>query len=259
VPSESELRDRFRSGTLPRGEIDVDAVIRRARARRRPRVVLAGAGSVLAIAAIAVPAVLVTSFPGAGADATSLTSAGGAAADEPAPESATDGAAGTQAYDSVQREAAGTLNACGEPVAEETPAESGLVISVAPVDATATDRGIPVTVTLTNAGEERVTGTTGARPTVTFAGDGVVLWHTNGPEDLVARVVDLAPGQSMSYSTTFEPVVCGPADDAAEGFRPDLPAAGPGRYALSAAIDVAGEDGSTTELVTGPATVITLR
>lgn len=259
MPSDSELRDRFRSGTLPHGEIDVDAVIRRARARRRPRVMLAGAGSVLAIAAIAVPAVLVNSIPGAGGGGAALTTVDGAAADEPAPESAAGGAADSQAYDAVQRKAAGTLNACGEPAAEAVPAESGLVVTVAPVDAAATDRGIPVIVTLTNAGEERVTGTTGARPTVTFAGDGVVLWHTNGPEDLVARVVDLAPGQSMSYRTTFEPVVCGPADDAAEGFRPDLPGVGPGRYTLSAAIDVAGEDGSTTELVTGPTTSITLR
>ena len=38
MPSESELRDRFHDGTLPSGQIDVDAVLRRARARRRPRV-----------------------------------------------------------------------------------------------------------------------------------------------------------------------------------------------------------------------------
>jgi hypothetical protein len=83
VPSESELRRRLREGTLPRGEIDLDAVLRRARARRRPRVALASAGSVLAIAAIAVPAIAFNALPGGGV----------MSASEPAPESAAGSAA----------------------------------------------------------------------------------------------------------------------------------------------------------------------
>jgi hypothetical protein len=103
-----------------------------------------------------------------------------------------------------------------------------------------------------------VTGTTGGRPSVTFARDGVTLWHTNGPQDLIARVVDLAPGQSMSYPAVFEPLVCGAEDDAAESFRAYLPAAGPGGYTLSAAIDVTSEDGTTVERVSGPPVRVTL-
>jgi hypothetical protein len=132
------------------------------------------------------------------------------------------------------------------------------VISHCDCCARATDRGIPITVTLTNAGDERVTGTTGGRPAVTFAREGVTLWHTNGPQDMIARVVDLAPGQSMSYPAVFEPVVCAPQDDAAEAFRAGLPPAGPGDYTLSAAIDLTSEDGATVEQVTGPPVPVTL-
>jgi hypothetical protein len=158
----------------------------------------------------------------------------------------------------ADRTPAERLNLCGQPVAEVVPSEAGLVITVASVSAAAGDRGIPITVTLTNAGGERVTGTTGSRPAVTFARNGVTLWHTNGPQDLMARVVDLAPGQSVSYAADFDPVVCGPEDDAAGTFRAGLPSAGPGSYALSAAIDLTSEDGTVVELVTGPATGITL-
>lgn len=252
---DSDLRDRFREGTQPRGEIDVEAVLRRARARRRPKVALAGAGSVLAIAAIAVPAVLTSSFGGAGGAADSAIVAG----EQYAPESASD-AGGAGAADQAMAEKAppDRLNLCTAPVAEPIPSESGLVVTVAPVAASATGHGIPIMVTLTNAGRERITGTTGGRPSVTFARDGITLWHTNGPQDLIARVVDLAPGQSMSYPATFEPVVCGVEDDQSEAFRAELPAAGPGEYTLSAAIEVTSEDGTVIELVSGPPVEITL-
>ena len=251
MPSESELRDRFREGTLPRGEIDVEAVLRRARARRRPRVLLAGAGGVLAVAAIAVPAALTTSLPGGSVhDASAPYSTGESAADAGIAE----GPAGTGL-----RAPAELLNRCGAPVAGYEPAPSGLVISVAPVEASAAERAIPVTVTITNTGSERITGTTGTRPTVTLARDGITIWHTNGPQDLGARVIDLAPGQSVSYPAEFQPLRCSPPDEEAEAFPPDLPAAGPGVYELSAAIDLTSADGTRSELITGPPVEVVLR
>lgn len=254
MPSDSEIRNRFHEGTQPKGQIDVDAVLRRARARRRPRIAVAAAGSVLAIAAIAVPATF-GSYLAGGAQDTALVAGG----DSAAPEFATDGggSADTQSPQSA-RISAESLNLCGAPVAEIPPAESGLVITVRAVTASATSREIPVTVTLTNGGSERIDGTTGSRPALTLSRDGITLWHTNGPQDLLARVVALDPGDSMTYETTFEPLVCGAEDDALESFRTDLPAAGPGEYLLSAAIDVTHDDGSLTELATGPATTITL-
>lgn len=249
MPSDSELRRRFREGTQPRDQIDVDAVLRRVRARRRPRVLIAGAGSVLAIAAIAVPAVITSSSLGTAQDS-SLVSG------EYAPEASTGGAADGDA--AMSRAPADKLNLCTAPVAEVSPAENGLVIAAQPVIAAAADRGIPVDVTLTNTGTTRIVGTTSPRPSLTLARDGITLWHSNGPSDLMAVLVDLDPGESLTYVGTFEPLVCGLADDEAENFPTGLPEAGPGAYLLSVAIDFTRDGGSFIDLVTGPAVAVTL-
>ncbi|CAN5378777.1 hypothetical protein BH09ACT4_BH09ACT4_19320 [soil metagenome] len=256
MPSDSELRDRFHEGTLPQGQIDVDAVLRRVRARRRPRIVLAGAASVLAIAAIAVPAALASYSPGASQD-TALVAADGAAA----PEAASGGGdtAGGAGDAQFSRQAADKVNLCTAPVAEIPLAENGLVITVEPITAHASQPSIPVTVTLTNSGPNNIFGTTGGRPTLTLSADGITIWHTNGPQDMIARIVDLGPGESMTYETTFEPKRCGTQDEAGESFRDGLPAAGAGEYQLSAAIDVSHDDGSAIDLVTGPAAEVTLK
>jgi hypothetical protein len=251
-PSDPEIRRRFHEGTLPKGQIDVDAVLRRVRARRRPRVVIAGAASVLAIAAIAVPAALSSYTSGAGGSTDTAFVAGDG--DMSAPESAAGGSADEQ----IARAPAEKLNLCTARVAEPVPSLTGLEISVSPVTASATSRAIPVTVTLTNAGAEPVVGTTGSRPALTLSQDSITLWHTNGPQDLLARIVDLAPGESMTYETTFEPTVCGVEDDTLESFRTDLPAAGPGAYQLSAAIDVTRDSDGLVDLVSGSAADVTL-
>ena len=257
MPSESELRDRFHDGTLPSGQIDVDAVLRRARARRRPRVLLAGAGSVLAIAAIAVPATI-GSFARPVTDSTTIAGDSGEYAQ---PEGAADGdaAGGTEQGDaSVGRAPAEKLNLCSAPVAEVAPAENGLVLTVEPVTASATDHGIPTIVTMTNTGSVPVSGTTGGRPAMTLSKGGITLWHSNGPQTMIAIPVELAPGESLQYPATFEPVRCGVEDDMAESFRENLPAVGAGVYQLSAAIDFTRNDGSFVDLVTGPPVRVTL-
>jgi len=253
MASESELRDRFHGGTLPSGQIDLDAVLRRARARRRPRVLLAGAGSLLAIAAIAVPA-SIGSFGGQAADNALVAGEG---AEYSQPESADGDAAG--GTDSVlDRAPAEKLNLCSAPVAEVAPAENGLVLTVEPVTASAADVGIPTIVTMTNTGSAPVSGTTGGRPAMTLSKGGITLWHSNGPQTLIAVPVELAPGESLQYPATFEPVRCGIEDDSAESFRDDLPEVGAGVYQLSAAIDFTRNDGSFIDLVTGPAVRVTL-
>ncbi len=254
MASESELRDRFHDGTLPSGQIDVDAVLRRARARRRPRVLAAAAGSVLAIAAIAVPATI-------GSFARPSTDTALVAGDEHSvPESApgADGDAGGAGDTMVDRAPAEKLNLCSAPVAEVAPAENGLVLTVEPVTASAGDHGIPTIVTMTNTGTEPVSGTTGGRPAMTLSKGGVTLWHSNGPQTMIAVPVELAPGETLQYPATFEPVRCGVEDDMGESFRDDLPEVGPGVYQLSAAIDFTRNDGSFIDLVTGPAVRVTL-
>ncbi len=256
MASESELRDRFHDGTLPSGRIDVDAVLRRARARRRPRILRAGAGSVLAIAAIAVPATI-GSFARPATDATLITGDGG---EYSAPESAAgaDQDAGGTGEVALDRVPAEKLNLCSAPVAEVDPAENGLVLTVEPVTASAGDHGIPTIVTMTNTGTAPVSGTTGGRPAMTLSKGGVTLWHSNGPQTMIAVPVELAPGETLQYPATFEPVRCGVEDDLAESFRDDLPEVGAGVYQLSAAIDFTRNDGSFIDLVTGPAVRVTL-
>jgi hypothetical protein len=234
-------------------------VLRGARARRRPRVLLAGAGSVLAIAAIAVPATI-GSFTRPATDSTLIAGETGEYAQ---PESAADGdAAGGSAQDgadmAIDRAPAEKLNLCSAPVAEVAPAENGLLLTVEPVTASADDHGIPTIVTMTNTGSAPVSGTTGGRPAMTLSKGGVTLWHSNGPQTMIAVPVELAPGESLQYPATFEPVRCGTEDDMGESFRDDLPAVGPGVYQLSAALDFTRNDGSFIDLVTGPAVRVTL-
>jgi hypothetical protein len=260
VPSESDLRRSLRDGDVPSGEIDLAAVLRRSRARRRPRVILVGAASVLAVAAIVVPVSVSALTTGSSAGSSAL------AGEAPSVESATGSAGGvadSTAADPLKRGPADKLNLCAGPLAEVAPAPSGLVLTIAPVDAAATATAIPVVVTLTNTGPATVTGSTSAAPAITLSQNGITLWHTNGAVDSIGMVVDLAPGASMTYATTFEPVICGIDDDAADLFRSDLPAVAPGTYAVSAALDVSLDTEATTpdaslELVTGPLAVVTL-
>jgi hypothetical protein len=153
------------------------------------------------------------------------------------------------------------LNFCGAPVSE-SPTDGDLVLEVTPLTATAGSASIPIEVTLRNAGTERVVGTTGTAPAITFSADGVTLWHTSGIHDSAGVLVDLEPGESMTYPATFEPVVCGPEDEtgAPEGLPADLPAAPAGEYRLSAALDFMPNDGTAGPVVvTGPAADAELR
>lgn len=67
MPTESELRDLLRDPAPGTGGIDLDAVLRRTRARRRPRVVAAAAIGSLAIVGVAVPVGIGASIPELGA------------------------------------------------------------------------------------------------------------------------------------------------------------------------------------------------
>ncbi len=258
MPTESELRRQFHDDE-PHGSIDLDAVLRRSRARRRPRVAALAIVSSLAVVGIVVPVSISVA-----SQQTGTLSAGSAAS---APDSATAPKAlqGGSASGSggIKRAPAEKINLCTGTLAAPAPAEDGLVLTVQPVDAAAGARDIPVTVTLTNTGAQQVTGSLSPFPTLTLSRDGTVLWHSNGAVPSLAQQIDLAPGASTTFSTTFEPVVCGVEDDEQPSFRAELPAAGPGDYRLSAALDfsptAAGASGSgDAVLVTGPTSPVTL-
>jgi len=257
MPDEDELRQRLHDDE-PVGNIDLDAVLRRSRARRRPRVAAAALVSSLAVLGIVVPVSISLASPGTG-----TLSAGSAASSSDfavAPDAAEGGATGPRL---IKRAPADKINLCTGTLASVAPAEDGLVLTVPPVDAAAGARDIPVTVTLTNTGAQPVTGSASPFPTLTLSRDGIVLWHSNGPVPSLAREIDLAPGASTTFETTFQPVICGVQDDAQESFHTDLPSAAAGQYQLSAALDfsptatgAAGRDAA--ELVTGPTSPVTL-
>jgi hypothetical protein len=234
------------------GDIDVSKVIRRARARRLPRVLAAGGAACLAIAAIAVP-VSVSMF-GGGAGTTFVASDAGGGEDAAAPEAESGEA------DALLRVTADQLNLCAAPLAEVPPAPEGLELTIAPIDAPADAVSIETIVTLVNNGPTAVRGTTPGSPSLTLSQEGVVLWHSNGPAPMITVEVNLEPGESLQYAASFQPVRCGAADDlVAEGFPPGLPPVGPGNYGLSAAIDLTQLDGSAVTLVTGTPTPVVLR
>ena len=260
MPTEAELRERFHHDDEPasgRGTgIDLDAVLRRSRTRRRPRVVAVAVVSSLAAVGIIVPLSIGVLGPQLGS---TFSSGAGSAASAPdankAPEFATEGGGATGAPPAPGASAR-SLNLCGAALATPAPAADGLVLTVTPVDAAASARDIPVTVTLTNTGSAAVTGSLSPFPAITLSQNGTVLWHSNGAVPQLAEQLDLAPGASTAFSTTFEPLVCRAADDGTGSFGADLPAAGPGSYQLSAALDVTTDAGSV--LVTGPTASATL-
>jgi hypothetical protein len=255
VPSESELRSQMRDAGDERAEIDVARVIRRARARRIPRLLAVGGAACLVVAGVAVP----VSFAALGDTSTGTTFVASDKSDAgdgggAAPESATGDSGET-----MMRSAAGALNLCAGPLADPTPSPTGLTLSVAPVDGSVSADSIQATVTMTNTGDSTVHGTTAGAPSLALSKDGVVLWHSNGAMTMIAVPVDLAPGESLEYTAAFEPVRCDVEDDLSEtGFRESLPSVSPGVYALSAAIDLVPLDGSATELVIGEPARVTL-
>lgn len=257
MPTEAELREQFHEPHTPSDEIDLDAVLRRSRARRRPRVVAAAVGSSLAALAIVVPLSVGAALGQTGTmSATSGTSSTGEKAAAPAP-SAVDNAAGQGGPAVDGGAAAQKVNLCTGALAELAPAPNGLVVTVDPVTAAASDRGIPVTVTLRNGGTTGFVGTSTPFPDITLSQDGVVLWHSNGAVPSLAQEIGLAAGASTTFRTTFEPLRCGAPDDERSSFRDELPAVGPGQYQLSAVLDVRAGDGSSVR-VSGPTTEVTL-
>ncbi len=262
MPSEDDLRHQLRdepTGGVTGGTIDLDAVLRRARARRRPRVAAVAVVSSLAVLGVVVPVSISV------ASSQTSTVAGGSAASVPdagkAPEAVQGGDA--SGGGAIKRAPADKINLCTGTLATPAPAADGLVLTVQPVDAAASARDIPVTVTLTNTGLQTVTGSLSPFPALTLSRDGIVLWHSNGAVPSLAQQIDLAPGASTTFATTFEPVRCGVADDEQPSFRDDLPTVGAGSYQLSAALDVTpdapGPDGQISAvLVTGPTSLVTL-
>ncbi|MBW4031875.1 MAG: hypothetical protein HIU88_04335 [Acidobacteria bacterium] len=268
MPTEDELRGQFHDDTAAGStrSIDLDEVLRRSRARRRPRTVAVAVVSSLAVLAIVVPVSVGVALGQTGqlsASSSSATStnqdSSRSAAGRPAPGAAPVGpSVGPSTGSSVGGSApAQKVNICATALTQLAPAPNGLVLSVHPITAAATGRNIPATVTLTNTSTTAFTGSASPFPIMTLSRGGIVLWHSNGAVPSLAQVIELPAGASTSFSTTFEPLVCGVADEHGGSFRADLPAAGPGDYQLSAVMAVSSDTGAAV-LVSGPPATVNL-
>ncbi|WP_165063562.1 hypothetical protein [Marisediminicola senii] len=279
MPTEAELRAMLRDAATPRDDDDstpdATRVIRRSRARRRPKQLLVGATAVVAVAGIGFAGIAgISALTPAQTGASSMVEeAAGDSAGGTAGESAPMDPEGAASGAGIGRAPANKLNLCGGTLAEVAPSATGLVLTTNfAATAPAGTNTVEGTVTMTNTSTEHITGTTAATPAITVSQNGRVLWHSNGMMIMMAALVDLAPGASMEYPASFTPVECSVEDDSAESFRTDLPALEPGSYDVSAAIDItldsaaagsaggtAGNTAAPVDLVTGPTAPVTLQ
>ena len=254
--TESDLKKMFSETGAALGQVDLSRVLRRSSHRRIAQQVAVGSATTLAVAGIGV-----AGFTGIRGLVQSTGSASSAAAPDANRPEATGGSTATDG--GLARAPAEKINLCGGVLSEVAPNAAGLVLTTnfEPGDASA-DR-VSGTVTLTNSGSAHVTGTSAATPTIVLSKDGIVLWHSNGPVAAIGAIVDLAPGASMTYQASFQPVICAVEDDSSVSFRDNLPHVAADAYQVSAALDLSRQnaDGSFpgTDLVTGPASEVTLR
>lgn len=252
-PTEAELRFALRSDTGAPSGLDADAVIRRARSRRLPRQIVLGSVATLAVAGIALAGFTAITIPQSAI--MSASDSMGGAESEPLP------GAPDRGYGSEQAPAE-KVNPCGGELAQVAPSDTGLVLTMHfPASAPADGQPVSGTVTLSNTGTERVTGSSAASPILTVSQNGRILWHSNGAGAAIAVLVDLAPGESMDYEVTLTPVACGMEDELGTGFRDGLPALPAGDYQVSALIDLVPEaaDGGGSHLIGGPLQAFALR
>lgn len=250
MPTEDELRQLFGRADDAPNHLDAASIVRRSRARRLPRQLAAGAIGALAVAGISVLSVQSLAAPPAPSSMVA-----GEAFDQsaPAPE-----------LDSIKRAPADKVNLCTGTLAELAPSQYGLQLDVEfPATAPVGTKPVTGTVRLTNTSDREVVGSTPLRPSLTVSQDGTVLWHSNGVTLLALVEVDLQPGESLTYETTFTPVLCGVEDDLGDAFREGLPALGAGDYDLSAVIDFTadpsmGQESPELDLVSGPTSTIRL-
>jgi hypothetical protein len=195
MPTESELRDLLQGGGAPRA-LDAEAVIRRARARRRPKRVAVGALGGLAAVAIVVPVALGI---GAGRPQGAADSAAAPASGQEAEGLSTlterDGGAGSLADDPY-------------PDCRLTGWDGEAVPSGVELDITQ-PRPAELVLTLVNDSSEPVHGELAGAPYFALSsGEVPAGWST---ASVPTTRVDLEPGDRVALTVPLEPVGCGGA------------------------------------------------
>lgn len=231
MATESDLRNLLQ-GPDPEGRpaIDLDAVLSRARRRRRPRVIAAQAlGSVAVVGALFV-GVSALVPPAQTASMVAEDTAGGGTELYSMPESA-------DAADGTLRLAAET---CGQPY-QGTSVPGAATLEIAPLS---TDEGTDLTVpvTLRNDGAEPISGVA-TTPRIVLTLGGVVVGYAPAV-DLVGLPVELDPGMSTTFDAVVLPYACDPDDP--EAPIETLAVLPPGDYEMRAVLQFAS-DGDADE------------
>jgi hypothetical protein len=237
VATESDLRDLLR-GPDPegRGAIDLDAVLTRARKRRRPRVIAAQALGSVAVVGVLGTAIIVA-IPRAD-QAVQMTAEDAAGSSEGA---ATEPLADDGALRSV-------YDVCGEHLI--TPPPLGWNLDVAGgTDTTVSDGSGTFDVTIDLRNDSVLTATGVAEvSSVAIVRDGVVVAH-GIPIDSAATPIDLAPEEVTTWNLVVSVSSCDPVDAA-------LPA---GDYRARAVVEFLAEGLDVIEPIRGAPTTIEFR
>ena len=238
MATESDLRDLLR-GPEPEGRaaIDLDAVLARARRRRRPKLVAAQALGTVAVVGAVFTGVAIAIPP---ASESSMTAA-------------EDSAAGTAEEFASSPESAGSdgmalrlaAEACDAPY-DAPVATTDLTLLIDPVT-TEASTPLAVPVTLRNDGAAPIAGVVSI-PRIVLTRDGVVVGHAPLVAD-AGLPVELAPRETTSFGAEIAPYRCDAALPAAQ--PADLDLLTPGVYEMRPVAQFVREDGSIAE-ISGP-------
>lgn len=218
MPSEDELRKLLQreQGAEPR--LDADVIIRRARARRRPKRMAVGALGGLAAVALVVPVAVGLGSQGSGSMSAS--------------DEAESLAAGADSAEQDSRVLQQDLPAsCQPPLHEGDPAPAGVTLTLTQEASGA------IVLTLVNGSADPFTGTLPSAPAVLLARDGVIIGTAR--TDLELSALALVAGQQTSVSLPFQAVDCTGAPLEA------------GSYDADAVFAIQGDDGAMIVIESG--------
>ncbi|MFT4029001.1 MAG: hypothetical protein QM675_03920 [Protaetiibacter sp.] len=240
MPTEAELRELLRDGGTP-GPLDAELIIRRARARRRPKRIAAGALGALAVAGIAVPVALGLGLGSGGSMSASDS------ADTSALESGDAGPLEATGGDGADAPTVPLPAPCGA----ESPTDlASTLLSLLPITADAASTQVEATATIT---DDALPDTAAIASLSTFllVRDGVVHGYAI-PADGTGTI-RIAPAASVEVTLSLELLAC-PVGDAQQ--RATFPS---GSYRIVAAGTLRGENGGSAVAVDGVAGELTIR
>jgi hypothetical protein len=196
VPTESDLRDLLQGEPGAEPRLDTGRIIRRARARRRPKRIAVGALSGLAAVAIVVPVTL--SLGSEGQNLAASDQAGGATAPHSEDMSTL--------QENERADGGGSLSEDPYPDCQLSARDGAAVPSGVELRVTQPEAGGDVELTLVNGSTQTLRGELEGAYLALGAGEEPLGW-SDAPLDPVPLV--LTPGEQQTITVPLQPVGCG--------------------------------------------------